>query len=163
MRRVVRSALSSGWRWLGWSGTTHAQIQWPDSGAVLRFGCTPSVASWKTLATDIKKASGVEVWRKGNRKRSRRADDVSGFDIARARREAAAFHDAWDEQIDGLSDEREQLIARCYHDATSGARADIHRIGRSLARIRVIEQRLRDEFHQPVEPFDPTTLVGGAP
>lgn len=72
MRRVVRDAMKSGWEFVGWSGTTHAIIEWPKTGERLTFGSTPGVASWKTLATDIKRTSGVEVWRKGNRKKSRK-------------------------------------------------------------------------------------------
>lgn len=73
MRRVVREALRGGWEWVRWTGTTHAEIRWPATGDVLRFGSTPSVASWKSLATDIRRISGVQVWRKGNRKRSRKS------------------------------------------------------------------------------------------
>jgi len=72
MRRIVREAIKGGWVFVRWTGTNHAEIQWPPTGQVLRFGATPSVASWKSLATEITKVSGVEVWRKGNRKRSRK-------------------------------------------------------------------------------------------
>lgn len=88
-RRVVREALANGWEWGGYTGSTHAFIVWPATGERLTFGATPSVASWKSLATDIKRVSGVEVWRKGNRKRSRKADQLTGFDLDAARREAA--------------------------------------------------------------------------
>lgn len=87
MRRVVREAIAGGWEWAGMTGTTHARLRWTD-GSTVSFGLTPSVASWKSLATDIKKISGVECWRKGNRKRSRKADQTSGFSMGAARREA---------------------------------------------------------------------------
>lgn len=87
-RRVVREALRNGWEFGGFTGSTHAYIVWPATGERLGFGTTPSVASWKTLATEIRKVSGLEVWRKGNRKRSRKPPQFTGFSMDAARREA---------------------------------------------------------------------------
>lgn len=92
MTRVVREALSSGWEWVGFTGTTHAQIVWPDTGKVLRFGTTPGVASWKSLARDIERESGVTVWRKGNRKRSRKNFAAPDQQVEAARRRHAQQH-----------------------------------------------------------------------
>lgn len=100
MRRVIRAALHGGWMWLGMSGTTHARIQWTD-GTVKSFGTTPGVASWKTVATEIQNVSGVTVWRKGNKRRSRRADQTSGFDLEAAAREARARNEA-NERADSI-------------------------------------------------------------
>ncbi len=145
MRRVVRAALSGGWQWDGWSGTTHARITWPATGEVLSFGATPSVASWKTLATEIRRVSGVEVWRKGNRKRSRKAPQVSGFDPSATYRSAASSQVAdliasWRRYDDALA-ALEALGALATRDQIAEAR-------------RLIEQRAEVEealhaHHQP--------------
>ena len=120
MRRVIRAALNEGWIWLGMTGTTHARIQWKD-GTTKSFGTTPGVASWKTVATEIQRISGVTVWRKGNRRRSRKADQTSGFDLEAATREARERQAARDAE-----DERTASIRR------AAARAQAER-GRRLA------------------------------
>lgn len=104
MRRVIRAAIHGGWIWLGMSGTTHARIQWTD-GTIKSFGTTPSVASWKTVATEIQRISGVTVWRKGNKRRSRKAVQTSGFDLDAAIQEARAreaFRDAEDDRTTSI-------------------------------------------------------------
>lgn len=159
MRRVVREAISGGWVFDGWTGTTHAAIRWPKTGARLTFGSTPSVASWKTLATDIEKASGVKVWRKGNRKRSRKADALTGFSIDAARRESRTFHSAWGSSIQSLTEERDELVAAIYEAAADGRRDHLRGIAPRLARVAEIERVLADDFHQPVERFDPHDLA----
>jgi hypothetical protein len=144
MTRVVREALANGWEWVGVSGTTHAQIRWPASGDILRFGTTPSVASWKSLAADIKRVSGVEVWRKGNRKRSRKAFRPSGFTLTAPRESAAAG------EIDRLialheaqRDEWERLVTAPSRNAAMRARE-------LMTEIDATEGRLR-RLHQPIE------------
>jgi len=155
MRRVVREALHKGWEWDGWTGTTHARIVWPPTGDALTFGATPSLASWKSLATDIHRVSGITVWRKGNHKRSRKPVSRSGFTIERAKAEQAQWHQSFGNTVEELVDARDRLIARCRELAQD--RGTLRNIPTVLDHIAAVEAQLR-EFHQPVEPFDPFTL-----
>jgi hypothetical protein len=159
MRRVVREALHKGWAWGGWTGTTHARLLWPPTGEAVTFGCTPSLASWKSLATDIQRVSGVTVWRKGNRKRSRKAYKPSGFSVAIAAHETATWHGLHDKDVQALHAERVDLITQCQQRAQH--RDQLRGIPPLLERIAAIEQRLVS-LHQHVEPFDPFTLAKGA-
>lgn len=161
MRRIVREAMAAGWEWAGWSGTTHAAIRWPTTGTVLSFGATPSVASWKSLATDIQKASGCEVWRKGNRKRSRKAEDHTDFSIDTAMRELAAWHLAHDPGYAALRDERELLIDECFALVAEDTRDSLAQLPSLWHRIGVLEDKLIEHYRQPIERFDPRVLVAG--
>lgn len=154
-RRVVREALRNGWQWGGVTGGTHARIVWPATGQALTFGMTPSVASWKTLATDIRKTSGVEVWRKGNRKRSHKAFRPSGFDLSRAKRE----QDVWAvsdgaRAVQALRDEHEQACAQLDALVESGKRCDVAAFRELLPKVREIEAALV-ELYQPVTAYSP--------
>lgn len=155
MRRVVREALHNGWTWDGFSGTTHARIVWPKTGDRLTFGLTPSVASWKSLATDIRRVSGVQVWRKGNHKRSRKKVTTSGFSIDVARKETRTWHESHDADIAALLDERERHIGACRQAARR--RHSLPLIPPLLDVIAHVEKRLA-HLGNPVEPFDPFTL-----
>lgn len=159
MRRVVREALAGGWRWDGFTGTTHCRITWPKSGESLTFGTTPSVASWKSLATEIKRASGVETWRKGNRKRSRKKVQTSGFSLDAARREQSTWHRQYDADLDAMRARHASLVDEMRADAASGRRDRICAIAAKLREVQGIEARIADEFHQPVERFDPHDLT----
>lgn len=159
MRRVVREALAHGWKWDGWTGTTHARITWPPTGEHLQFGSTPSVASWKSLASDIHRISGVVVWRKGNHKRSRKAVKPSGFSIEAAHRDQQQWHGVHGADVEALVTERADLVERCRELAQR--RHNLRAIPPLLDRIAAIETRLLD-LHQPVQPFDPYSLAQGA-
>lgn len=146
MRRVVREALRGGWEFAGWTGATHAKITWPATGQVLTFGATPSLASWKTLATDVKKASGVEVWRKGNRKRSRKAAQVSGFNPS------ASYSNPTQRTVDDLNAEHRRLsteLAALEALGSSATRAQVNEALVILRRRARVEQSLTD-LHQPI-------------
>lgn len=157
MRRVVREAIGAGWEFDGFSGTTHARIRWPGTGETLAFGTTPSVASWKSLATDIKRVSGVEVWRKGNRKRSRKACRPSGFDPGKAARDLAAWHRDHEDLTTELLARRQALIDECIRRAKDrGLRQGIPE---RVTEIAAIERTLPPGL---VEPFDPLTLADHA-
>lgn len=146
MTRVVREALAGGWEWAGFSGTTHAQIRWPATGDVLRFGTTPSVASWKSMATDVERVSGLVVWRRGNHKRSRKAIRPSGFVLTRAPETPASGEiDALNAKHDQQRAEWAELVANPTRESASRARA-------LLPEIDATEQRLR-ALHQPVDPI----------
>jgi len=157
MRRVVRAALHNGWQWGGFTGTTHAKLIWPKTHELVTFGLTPSVASWKSVATDIKRVSGVEVWHKGNRKRSRKADQLTGFSLDAARRECKSWHGDHDEDVDALRAQHDELIERCRELAAR--RHQLREIPPLLKRIACIEKRLR-ALSQPIDEFDPFTLNG---
>lgn len=157
MRRIVREALAGGWVWDGFTASGHARICWPSTGQTLSFGTTPGVASWKSLATDIKRVSGVEVWRKGNRRHSRKAFRPSGFDLDRAARETRAWRRENAARIDELTDGRFRLIEDCKRRAAGGRGRRIG-IPAQLTKIAELEQEL-SLLGQHVEPFDPMTLA----
>lgn len=88
-RRVVQAALDADcWEWGGLNGGGHGRLVHIPTGTVLTFGLTPRVASWKSLATDIKRVSGVEVWRKGSRKPGRRRAEAAESKRTQAERKA---------------------------------------------------------------------------
>lgn len=90
-KRVLQAALDNGWTFAGWSGTTHGAIEWPATGERVTFGTTPSDRNgWKKIASQIHRISGVEVWRRGNKKPSRKAPQLTGYDPSAARRESLA-------------------------------------------------------------------------
>lgn len=155
-RRVVREALRQGWEWAGWTGTTHIKIVWPKTGAHLSFGSTPSVGSWKATARDIERASGIVVWRRGNRKRSHKAFKPSGFSVELACKERTSWHVSNDDTIEELTSQRDELIELCRSHAQR--RGTLREIPPLLGRINAIELRLR-AMGQPVETFDPFTLT----
>ena len=143
MRRTVREALAGGWRWDGFSGTTHARIVWPKTGDRLSFGTTPSVASWKSLASDIKKVSGVETWRKGNRKRSRKAIQIAGFN--KTYRPDSA--DAIAAEVESLRSEWREIEDYLIAAVSTGRRPD-DALEKALRRQEIAD-RLRD-LYQPI-------------
>lgn len=146
MRRVVREALKGGWRFAGWTGTTHALIEWPPTGERLTFGSTPGVASWKTLATDIARVSGVEVWRKGNRRRSRKAFRPSGFSVS------ATYSNPTQRTVDRLVDEWRRLddvIATFEAIGDAATRSMVDQVRSAVYRRAEIETELT-ALHQPI-------------
>lgn len=156
LTKVVRAALQQGWEWLGFTGTTHAAIQWPQTGQKVTFGTTPSVASWKTTATEIERISGVKVWHKGNKKRSRRAIKGSGFDLYTARRDNSRWDDRWGTRVEELHAEREDSIDEfnAIVKQRIQTRGDINRAADLLRKIADLENELSD-FHQSVDRFNP--------
>lgn len=159
LTKIIRAALQQGWEWLGFTGTTHAAIRWPQTGEKVTFGTTPGVASWKTTATEIEKISGVKVWHKGNRKRSRRAMSGSGFDLYSVRRENHRWNSQWGDRVDQLQRDREDYIAEFHQIVTQRiqTRTDINRAAELLRRIAGVEADL-ESFHQPVDRFDPVAV-----
>ncbi len=160
LTKVVRTALQSGWEWIGFTGTTHASIAWPKTGEKVTFGTTPGVASWKTTATEIEKISGVKVWHKGNKKRSRKAFRPSGYNMYAAHQENSSWNSRWGDKVDELHGELHMHItefSRIAHQR-SQSRTDINRAAWLLRQIRTLETKLGEDFHQQVEPFDP---IGG--
>jgi len=154
LRRVVREALHNGWQWGGMTGTTHARIVWPPTGEAITFGMTPGVASWKTTATLIQRASGVEVWRKGNRKRSRKAFKASGFTVDAARRETRQWHDRYGAEVERLRERHAALCEELDAAVSSGKRSDAGRFRVLYAEVREVEETLTG-FHVPVSPYMP--------
>jgi hypothetical protein len=73
-RKVMRAALDAGFEWVGYTKGGHIEIRWPSTGQLLHCATTPSDPnSWKAFAREVHSVSGVEVWRKGNRRRSRKS------------------------------------------------------------------------------------------
>jgi len=144
MRRIVREALAGGWEWAGIDGRTHARIVWKD-GTELRFGCTPSLASWKSTATDIERVSGITVWRRGNKKRSRKAIATSGFNQTYRSESAAAVSD----EAARLREEWEQIENYLLACVSTGSRPN-DALQKALRR-QAIAERLRD-MYQPIPP-----------
>lgn len=135
MTKIIRAALEQGWEWHGFTGGTHAQIRWPKSGAIVRFGTTPSVASWKSVSTEIERLSGVTTWRRGNRKRSRKNFAAVDPQVEGARKKYAAEHA---ERLEAAYSERER--ARM---TEAQRRADAQRTAQSERRRREIEELMR--------------------
>lgn len=80
MSRVVNETLRHrDWTYDGLSGTTHGILRHIPTGAVVTFGTTPGRSSWKTVANEVERVSGVVVWRKGSHKTSRRRVAASGY------------------------------------------------------------------------------------
>lgn len=79
-RRIVAQACQHGWEYTGLTGTNHHAIVHIATGTRLTFSSSPTVASWKSLATDIERVSGRgTVWTKGNRRRSRKNVEHTAF------------------------------------------------------------------------------------
>ncbi len=157
LTKVVRAALQHGWKWTGINGTTHAAIVWPATGEKVTFGTTPGVASWKTTATEIERISGVKVWHKGNRKRSRKAVRPSGFNMYASSQANSRWSDRWGDVVDELEGELHMHITEFnrIREKSGQTRADINRAAELIRKIRHIESRLEDDFHQPVDRFEP--------
>lgn len=162
MKRVIREALAGGWEFAGMTGTTHGRIVWPATGDTVTFGTTPGLASWKSTATQIMQTSAVEVWRKGNRKRSRKADDVSGFSIDRARRDQDAFHNTVDLHPDDALKRRDDLVDECQRIAADPHRTDVSRLPQLWQQISALEDKLKT-FGRDVDRFNPETLIDLVP
>ncbi len=158
LTKIVRAALQQGWKWLGFTGSTHAAIQWPATGEKVTFGTTPSVASWKTTATEIERISGVKVWHKGNRKRSRKAVRPSGYNMYAAHRDNDRRNDRRGDQVDELHGELHAYTTEFSRIASqpNQTRTEINRAAELLKLIRSLEDRLTDDFHQPVDRFNPS-------
>jgi hypothetical protein len=149
LRRVVREALRQGWEFVGMTGTTHLRIRWPKTGDVVVVGMTVHNGAWKNTATELERISGCELWRRGNRKRSRKAVRPSGFDIDQARRESGRFSAG----TELLHEQHDAAIARFRELVAEGDREAYSQALKVHARIAYLEQQLR-ELCQPFEPFD---------
>lgn len=154
-REIVKRALDGGWVFSGFTGKNYAKITWPATGQSLTFGCTPSVASWKTLATDIKRVSGIEVWRKGNRKRSHKADQNTDFDLSTVRKEQSNWHQQWGAFAERLQKEHEELKNQLLALKEEGTHKAINEAKLVIRKLAKVEGYL-DDLHQPYESFDPT-------
>lgn len=73
MSATINGAIKAGWVYLGTAKNhTRGTIQWPSTGAIVHFSTTPKSGGWKTTAQMIYDASGVDLRRKGNSRRSRK-------------------------------------------------------------------------------------------
>jgi len=91
-RRIMASALDQGWEWVGYTKSGHVEIRWPETDERVHCATTPSDRNaWKAFARQIKRASGVETWQRGNRRASRKTI-ARGVDpeVAASRRRHAA-------------------------------------------------------------------------
>lgn len=95
-RAVLRAALDAGWEWVGLTKSGHVEIRWPETDARLHCGTTPSGNSWKAFARDVERVSGVVVWRKGNRRRSRKSTAAEDEAVRAARRK---HREAYEERL----------------------------------------------------------------
>ena len=73
------------------------------------------------------------------------------------RRENARWNERWGDMIAELEGELHAYTTEFTRIANqrTQTRADINRAAYLLRQIRSIEIRLEDDFHQPVEPFQP--------
>jgi hypothetical protein len=95
-RRVVHKALDAGWIYDGKTKSNHGRLTWPESGQQIFFGFTPSDQnSWKRLAFDIERVSGVVVYQRVKRRAGYRPSvDREAQRVARDRAQFAAQADA---------------------------------------------------------------------
>jgi hypothetical protein len=68
-RRCVKEALAGGWEWVGITRQGHLELCWPPTDQRIFSSTTPSSSgSWKHLARDIERVSGLVVWRRAKRR-----------------------------------------------------------------------------------------------
>ena len=160
-RETVALAETLGFTFDGYDGRGHVVLALPD-GTRTSIPATPSeYRSQRNQIATLERLSGRKLPRH-NHRRSRKASETTDFSLDRARRESTAWHDRWGEQIDALTTERDGLIDRCRTLAREGRRDSLVKLPDLWRRIADIETRLQDDYHQPVEPFDPHSLAGGA-
>lgn len=157
-RRIVRAAIEGGWVWEGWTASTHGRLRWPATGDRITVACTPGSASWKSLATDVQRISGVQVWRKGNRKRSRKAPQLSGFSLDSARREVSVWDGAWGGHVEELRAQREAGVNELRALLARGDRGAALQARKVLDNVRHAEDELT-KLHHPVAPFSMADLA----
>lgn len=129
-RHVMREALGAGWEWIGYTKGGHVEIRWPETGALLHCATTPSDPnSWKAFAKEVERVSGVEVWRKGNRRRSRRRTNGPDEALQAARRKHRAEYERRLAQEEAARQAAMQAQVRRSLAADRAAREDEHRHG----------------------------------
>lgn len=158
-RELVALAEQLGFTLKGYAGSGHPVLAHP-SGAEVTIPATAS--DWRSRRNAIaqmERISGQKLPRAKSR-RSRKADQQSGFSLASAAKASRAWHEESDAQIDALWSTRDALIA----DARAAARdrGRLRCIPKILAEIESTEGRLR-QLAQAVEPFDPFELAKERP
>jgi hypothetical protein len=147
MSTLINDAVEAGWVYVGTkSNHTVGQIMWPPTGAVVNFSTTPKSGGWKTTAQLIFTASGVDLRRKGNARRSRKKIETSGFDPALAARQNAA----WSREVEDLQRRHALLLEDIKALAASGSRADAEKARALVAQVLAVEKELTDR-RQPFE------------
>lgn len=127
-RHVMREALNAGWEWIGYTKGGHVEIRWPENGALIHCATTPSDPnSWKAFAKEIERVSGVEVWRKGNRRRSRRRTNGADVQVQAARRKHREEYEQRLAQQEAARQAARTAELRRRADAERAAAADEHR------------------------------------
>lgn len=126
-RKIMRTALDKGWEWVGYTKSGHIEIRWPATGALIHCATTPSDPnSWKAFAREVTKVSGVEVWRKGNKRRSRKPANRPDLQVEASRRRHAEQGRA------AVEREREQHLAARRRQAAIEAAAESERRRRDI-------------------------------
>lgn len=149
------------WVFVRMDGKAHAVIEHVATGQTWTYsthdgGSEHNAA--RNFAKSVGDICGCVFIENRNRRRSRKAPQVSGFSLARAARESAAFHRAVDGEVGDLIRKRDRLIAEMKRLARKRSRDCIKRIPALIQSVQAIEATLSERFHQPVEPFDPMTL-----
>lgn len=133
MSATINGAIKAGWVYVGTTKNhTTGQIQWPETGAVVKFSTTPKSGGWKTVAQLIYDASGVDLRRKGSNRRSRKSMRIQADPQVEAsrRKHAQTWEERQAEQAARLAAERIRA-------------AEIEAIKASERRRREIEELMR--------------------
>lgn len=151
--RQIAEAL--GFTFDGFDGNGHQRFRHPN-GAVASIPATPSeYRGLRNVQLLLERLAGRKLPRV-NKRRSHKAVRPSGFSIEAAQREQRQRDGLHGKDVDTLTSERADLIARCHRLAQR--RGELRAIPPLLARIEAIEHRLL-HLHQPVDRFDPFTLA----
>lgn len=147
-REIVSAAEALGFRFKGYTGSGHCQVEHPNG--VVTF---PSTASdWRAvrnITAELERVSGRKLPRV-NSGRSRKAFRPSGFSIEAARKDAAAWGAR--EQVEELHAEHAAAVDEMTALIAQGDRAAAQQAKRVLTRIRDLEEQLA-AMHQPFTPF----------
>lgn len=159
VRELVDKVGAIGWHDTGLiDGSGHHVLE-HDNGARFSIPASPSeYRGAKNAIACMEQIAGQKLPRPRHR-RSHKADDHTDFDLHAASRDQRAWHRQWDEKVEDLTRQREQAIDRLKQLAESPSRSAIQEARGLCRQILHVENRLRDDFHQPIEPFDANEVL----
>lgn len=150
------------WELTGKQTSDIVQIRRIGTSQTLAYGTHDGGNNWngpRNFAAQAQRACGCRFVSPRNRKRSRKKVETSGFSVEAARREQSSWRRRFGADLDALIRRRYELIDQMRADAATGRRDRICGIAEKLREVRSIEDRIADDFHQPLERFDPAELA----
>ncbi|GAA3510349.1 hypothetical protein GCM10022234_00780 [Aeromicrobium panaciterrae] len=155
VRHVVKAILDTGeWEYHGLDSNDHGLLLHTATGNTVGYPthrCSDKNAFRNVLRT-AERIMGRKILTLGNRKKSRKAPQSSGFSIEAARRDSRD-NLTWQARIDELWLQRREHIDRVASLAQHPSFNSAEQAKSSIARIRAIEAELNRES-QRVTPFD---------